>query len=171
MIRTVKIGRPPLHGGCAGGSLSPLYKRWSGMIGRCHKPKNNKFHRYGADGITVCDEWRKSFSAFELWSSENGFDPSLQIDRIDNNKGYSPENCRWVTPIVNQANRRSSIIFPSGETTAQVAARLGMSPNGIRGRLAAGMPIELAMMLPFTPNGGKRKWFRKSKLNLWDDTK
>lgn len=157
-------GRKPTHGGCVGGKLTPLYSRWSSMKARCHSSTCQKYGRYGARGITMCKEWRDSFRAFERWSLENGFLPELQIDRINNDRGYSPKNCRWITGIENQANRHNSLIFPSGETTAQVAARLGMSPNSIRERLKRGMTPEQAMTLQPVPNGYERKTF---KLNLW----
>lgn len=136
------------------------------MKARCHSESCAKFGRYGARGITVCKEWRDSFATFEKWALTNGFKPTLQLDRINNNKGYSPKNCRWITCMENQANRRNSLIFPSGETTSQVAARLGMSPNSIRERLKRGMTFEQAMKLKPVPNGYARKTF---KLNLWEE--
>lgn len=150
-------GRPPSHGGVVGGKLSTLYKRWSGIKRRCTTPSCNGYENYGGRGISMCDEWLNSFPAFEKWANENGFKPELQIDRIDNYKGYSPDNCRWVTPKVNQANRRNSIIFPSGETTAQVAERLGMSQTSIRERLRRGVPMHHAMILPWTPRKNRSK--------------
>lgn len=153
-------GRKPSHGGCVNGLLSPLYRRWSAMKARCHSTSCVKYGRYGARGITVCEEWRNSFKEFETWALGHGFREDLQIDRIDNEKGYSPENCRWVTCLQNQANRHNSIIFPSGETTAQVGERLGLSPNSIRERLRRGMTLEQAMTIPPVPNGIKRKTFK-----------
>lgn len=163
-------GRKPTHGGCVGNVLTPLYRRWSGIKARCHSKHSLKYGSYGARGIKMCRIWLASFSAFRNWSLANGFKKELQIDRINNNKGYSPGNCRWVSCLKNQANRRNSIVFPSGETTAEVAARLKMSSNGIRQRLASGMSKEAAMRTKYTPNGSKRKYFRKQHLNLWKDT-
>lgn len=159
-------GRHPNHGACVGGTTSPLYRRWAAMKARCHSKSSLKFGRYGARGITVCDEWRNSFNSFKEWSLNNGFHQSLQIDRINNDLGYSPENCRWVSCLVNQSNRSNSIIFPSGETTQEVADRLGLTPNAIRSRLKKGMSMEKAMSLPPVPNGNARKDF---KLNRWQD--
>ena len=62
-------------------------------------------HIYFKKGISVCKEWENDFEPFRLWSIENGYSKGLQIDREDNSKGYSPENCRWVTPKVNCNNR------------------------------------------------------------------
>lgn len=75
------------------------------MIRRCYKQDDRGYPRYGARGITVCDEWRKDCKNFYKWAKENGYDKGLQIDRIDNDKGYSPDNCRWVSPRENCMNR------------------------------------------------------------------
>lgn len=84
----------------------PLYKIWSGIIQRCHSETDTAYKYYGARGITVCDEWRHDAEAFINWSLENGWEIGLEIDRIDNYKGYSPDNCRYVTHKVNMNNQR-----------------------------------------------------------------
>jgi hypothetical protein len=159
----MKTGRKPTHGGCIGGVLSPIYKRWMGIMGRCHCRSNTRYKDYGGKGIVVCTRWH-DFSEFRRWAEESGFEPSLQIDRIDNSKGYSPRNCRWVTCKKNQANRSRSVIFPDGRTTAEVAASLGMSPKSIYNRLKRGMTMDQAMTMPCVPNGFVRKTFN---LGLW----
>ncbi|WP_437226068.1 helix-turn-helix domain-containing protein [Planctomicrobium sp. SH661] len=83
-----------------------LYSTYVGMKGRCHSPCHDNYAFYGARGITVCKEWRDSFSAFEQWAVQNGYRPGLQLDRIDNDLGYSPENCRFVTASENNRNKR-----------------------------------------------------------------
>lgn len=85
----------------------PAYKRWANMVSRCHNPKTPCFHHYGGRGIFVCEEWRRSSAAFIEWAMRNGFSPGLQIDRIDNDGPYSPENCRFVTQAENLENRRA----------------------------------------------------------------
>jgi len=71
------------------------------------RTKENYFqsHLYFKKGITVCDEWKNSFDSFYNWGKNNGYKKGLQIDRIDNSKGYSPDNCRFVTSQVNTNNR------------------------------------------------------------------
>lgn len=84
-----------------------LFNLWQTMKSRCENPKRDNYERYGARGITVCEEWREAKNFVE-WALENGYKKGLQLDRIDNNKGYSPDNCRFVTPAENNRNRRNT---------------------------------------------------------------
>lgn len=72
-------------------SETTLYNRWTNIKQRCYDIKSKSFAMYGARGITMCDEWINSFENFNKWSIENGFRNNLEIDRIDNHKGYSPK--------------------------------------------------------------------------------
>lgn len=82
-----------------------IYEVWSGMINRCEWQGNTRFHRYGARGINICEEWRNNFEHFYNWAVNNGFQKGLQLDRKDNDGNYEPDNCRFVTPKVNVNNR------------------------------------------------------------------
>lgn len=91
-----------------GKSHDRLYGIWSGMKQRCTNPKSPEFYLYGRRGISVCDEWMKDFEAFFAWAISNGYSEELSIDRIDNGKGYHPDNCRWATAKEQAVNRRTT---------------------------------------------------------------
>ena len=88
---------------------SKLYRLWSGIKSRCNNKKCKNYKDYGARGIKMCNEWLDNFQTFHDWATNNNYQEGLQIDRIDNNKGYSPNNCRFITPKENSNNRRNTI--------------------------------------------------------------
>ena len=81
------------------------------MKGRCCNPNDAAYHHYGERGITVCDEWRHSFETFRDWALASGYRDDLSIDRIDNDKGYTPDNCRWATAKEQSNNTRRTRIL------------------------------------------------------------
>ncbi len=87
--------------------LSSEYTIWHGIKNRCKNKKDTNYKRYGGRGITICERWGNSFSAFLQDMGKRPFS-NAQIDRIDNNGNYEPSNCRWVTPSENCLNRSTS---------------------------------------------------------------
>ena len=106
-----------------GDAGSRLYKIHQDMHNRCYNP-NKKFSEYYIEkDIQVCEEWFRNYDAFKEWSMANGYTDELTLDRRDNDKGYSPDNCRWTTKLVQQRNTRA---IHKGNTTGY----RGVSPSG-----------------------------------------
>ena len=84
---------------------SRMYRVWGAMLERCRNPNQERFSSYGGRGIKVCNEWN-DFAVFRKWALSAGYAPGLQIDRKDNDRGYSPDNCRIVNRHQQQQNRR-----------------------------------------------------------------
>ena len=95
------------------------YHVWYSMIWRCNQKTGYCWEYYGSRGITVCDRWR----AFDNFIEDMGYQPmGLTIERIDNSKGYSPDNCAWKTRLDNYQNRRNSHFVTIGDETLTVSA-------------------------------------------------
>ena len=101
------------HGLCG---KHPLYNVWQNMKRRCDSPSLRQYKDYGGRGIFVCREWLHDFGAFFKWAISAGWGPGLTIDRRNNNGGYSPTNCRFVTRVIQGRNQRhrSTSAYPRG---------------------------------------------------------
>ena len=119
------------------GLRSSTYITWADMLRRCAEPNNNRYNYYGGRGVTVCERWRK----FENFLIDMGERPDgMTLDRIENDKGYEPGNCKWSTPR-EQARHRSSTkltlddaveiyrCYMHGETQLSIATRFNVSPT------------------------------------------
>jgi hypothetical protein len=130
-----------------GMSKTSFYRCWVNLRHRCNRPSHTLYKHYGARGITVCDAWML-FNNFYADMYEN-YAEGLQLDRIDNGKGYSKENCRWVTSKINCRNRRSNrmVNLPNGAiTVAEASEKYGVRHATILYRLNHGYMPEQAVM-------------------------
>lgn len=131
-----------------GESNTKLYGVWLSMKRRCDLPTSTYYKDYGARGIRVCEEWQQNYESFRDWSCANGYAEGLTIDRIDNNKDYSPDNCRWVDRVVQANNRRSNHpITWNGEThnITEWSRILGRNPKTVFSRIYSGDSVEQAL--------------------------
>lgn len=108
--------------------LSSTYRA---MMKRCFNPRHRSYPRYGGRGITVCAEWRLSFDTFYRWAVSSGHQPGLQLDRIDNDGPYEPDNCRWVSPSVNMQNSSNAKLHSTEIPTIRELLREGKSQHDI----------------------------------------
>jgi hypothetical protein len=113
--RPIPVSRNVTHGM----TNTRLFDIWRSMRARCNNKNHVAYEKYGGRGITVCDEWlgKTGFQNLYDWAINSGYNEDLSLDRIDNDKGYYPENCRWATPSEQQRNRRDNTILSyNGET-------------------------------------------------------
>jgi hypothetical protein len=137
-----------------GKATSYVYGVWKQMIQRCENPKNPAYHNYGGRGISVCEEWHD----FEAFFSDMGDRPKgYSIDRIENDKGYSKENCKWSTMSEQLNNtRRNRMVTLNGrtQTMEQWSQETGIGWHTLRQRIdRLGWPVELALTTPVKVKG------------------
>ena len=118
------IGRPRKYNTPDELQLSKIFHN---MKSRCYNHKINGYAYYGGKGVVICDEWLNNVFDFIKWALDNGYQLGLSIDRIDPNKNYFPENCRWVTKSENSRNlqtflpaRRKGVVKPTGLPTENI---------------------------------------------------
>jgi hypothetical protein len=132
-----------------GMSKSSEYRIWQLMIERCRTPNNPAYPRYGGRGIFVCERWLESFENF--YADMGPRPPGLQLDRENNDKGYSKNNCRWTTYKINNSNRRDTIRITFGGKTMCLkdwARELGLEYLTLYSRIKRGWPVEKALTEP-----------------------
>lgn len=139
---------------------TPLYGVWESMRKRCNNPRCKSYSYYGGRGITVCPEW-DDFPVFYQWAMENGYGPGLSLDRVDNDLGYNPSNCRWSTRHEQANNKRSNRILTVNGESKNIAEwtrdpRCSAGYHTIVSRLDRGWSDEDAVLFS-TEMGYKRK--------------
>lgn len=133
--KTGIIERSTIHGL----SKHPLHNVWRKILCRCYNPKDTAFHLYGGRGILVYRSWKNYFILFYDWCMLNGWKKGLEIDRRNNNKGYYPWNCRFVTRKINCRNRRSNIVIrflDESKTLIEWCTLLSMPYAAVRARIS-----------------------------------
>jgi hypothetical protein len=129
-----------------------IYNIWKCIKARTINPNASTYSDYGGRGISICKEWENDFQKFKKWALENGYSDDLTIDRINNEEGYSPNNCRWVNKKVQGNNKRNNhTITYNGETKTltEWAEHIGISRGGLKERLnKLGWSIEKALTTP-----------------------
>lgn len=124
-----------------------LRKTYYNMKRMCYNSKAKSYTNYGAKGITVCEEWRESFTEFEAWAKAHDYTPERRLVRLDKSKGYSPDNCRWAA----EARREGYTITYNGEThsLSEWARIIGISRSTLTQRLDRyGWSIDKALTTP-----------------------
>lgn len=133
-----------------GRSDTRLYGIWTGMKQRCYNPHVRSFRYYGEQGIGVCEAWQ-DYQPFELWAMANGYNNNMTIDRIDNKKDYSPDNCRWITRTQQMRNMTTnSLLTYKGETLtiAEWASKININPSTLSNRKRSGWSDEECIETP-----------------------
>lgn len=131
-------------------TYTKTYKVWGAMKRRCEVPGSSRYKDYGGRGIAVCERWQ----SFENFYQDMGEQPvGMQIDRIDNHKGYFKENCRWTTNSENARNKRSTKNYTFlGQVCciAEWAERLGVKEGSLGERFRKGWDTRRALTEFFT---------------------
>lgn len=125
----------------------PFYACWHSMLQRCENKKSPSYHRYGGRGIAVCSRWSiRGGEGFRNFVSDMGSRPDgYSLDRIDNEKGYFPENCRWATRSeqqLNKFNTRKVVIDGVVYKSAELAKIIGVKPDTITARAEDGLSLQ-----------------------------
>jgi len=125
-----------------------LYRIYKHMVCRCTNQNDIRYSKYGARGISICEEW-DTFEKFAEWALNNGYNENLSIDRIDVNLGYTPDNCKWSTPFeqaVNKTNTHYVEFRGERKSIAEWAKEYGMPYKRLHKRIQSGWDPERALL-------------------------
>lgn len=144
-----------------GGSKNPLYQEYLSMVQRCYRKEHKAYASYGGRGITVCQEWLDAPQAFYDWVESVGGRPKgYTLDRVDNSKGYSPDNCKFVSIHDQSRNKRSNIKLTHNGVTKCLtdwALEYGVNNETARQRYHKGYTFEEIFSKENLPNSGRFK--------------
>ena len=133
---------------------TPEYRTWADMIDRCTRTTQKAFEQYGGRGITVCQAWLDSFQNFFTYMGPRPT-PKHTLDRIDNEKGYSPDNCRWATAKEQRINQRRMVLHTFNGVTGtlkDLAALAGRPYDAVKHRMQSHWTIQDALYKPLKTN-------------------
>ena len=156
-----------------GDSHNRLYRIYRGMLSRCYNTNQEEYKRYWGRGITVCDEWH-NYLSFKEWALSHGYSDDLSIDRIDNSKGYSPNNCRWIPKSKQSSNQTTNVnitIDNETHTMSEWCRIFNISKDVVWHRIHNGWEPTKALVTPVNYNrklisfNGKTKTIRE-----WSET-
>lgn len=125
------------HGDECGRRQTRLYRIWHNMKQRCRNKNSHNYSRYGGRGIDFCEEW-SDYTNFKKWAIENGYEDNLFLERLENEEGYSPKNCKWASSFEQMNNtRRNVFIEYRGEkmTIAQAAKKYNLKYSTLQTRI------------------------------------
>lgn len=153
-----------LTGEFHGDSHTQLHNTYRAMKNRCYNSNYHEYYLYGGRGIKICKEWENSYLTFKGFALKNGYKEGLWIDRINNYKGYSPDNCRFVNAIESVNNRRDT--YCVNYNNKKIAFMLLLREKGlyyyrcaIRSRILRGWSVEKAVDTPITKGNYHRTNF------------
>ena len=126
-----------------------LYKIWHGIKSRCADLEQP---RYGGRGIKICSDWDSSFESFMTWCLANGYKQDLQIDRIDNDGDYCPQNCKFISRLENCCNKSNTIRLPDGGSAWLLAKSNGLKRHTFQKRIVLGWTPLKAATFPIKGN-------------------
>lgn len=149
-------------------SQDRLYRVWNAMIGRCHRPSDRGYKNYGARGIYVCERWRNSFEAF---LEDMGYRPftEAQLERVDNDGPYSPDNCIWATKEVQCRNTRRTVFLKHDGRCHRLdewSEITGICVGTIRSRLQRGWSVEKTLTTSVANTGRRLALPEKKRVEL-----
>jgi hypothetical protein len=149
------------HGHSKDKKMSSEYVSWQRMIQRCQNLGYANYHNYGGKGITVCNKWKNSFVSFLEDMKEKPF-KNAQLDRINTDGNYEPNNCRWVSCKENSRNRRDNLVIEWNDqkkTLSEWSEILNINKNTLRDRIySTKWTLEEAMSTPLLKKGEKRNY-------------
>jgi len=145
----VTRARSTKHGHAKRGNISPEYYSWSAMMQRCLNPKSDSYYLYGARGITICERWRDIHEFIKDMGPRPG--PQYSLDRIDNNKGYTPGNMRWALSKNQANNRRNNRLIEYHGKLKSIQNHCdehGVGRGAFQSRILNGWSVDKALSTP-----------------------